>query len=183
MNCTKYIEWIALKLEGSLPEPESEELDVHLQSCSRCRAELQLQRNLVAALREEPSFELSAGFTEQVVEMATALSLARRRLPVWVLFLPVAVLLAGAITLSVVWAEQLRVLLEALRLGGWVSSAGTWVAATTEKVLARVGDIPSLSVPAAMPELGVAEKLLLTSLLSSVPVIWCFYQVYAFLRE
>ncbi|MFH0778259.1 MAG: zf-HC2 domain-containing protein [Candidatus Eisenbacteria bacterium] len=84
MKCLEAVELIAHKLEGSLPETRSLELEEHLSVCSRCRAELVLQKKILEALAEEVPSGLPADFTARVsrkaLEAARAERLNRTRL-------------------------------------------------------------------------------------------------------
>jgi anti-sigma factor RsiW len=70
VRCVDAIERIARRLEGDLPPDLVRELEEHLASCSRCRAEQAVQAALLDALATPPPVELSDDFTANVVEAA-----------------------------------------------------------------------------------------------------------------
>ena len=181
MNCVDYLELIARDLEGALSASESRELHSHLSHCSRCRAELLLQRTLTEALRDAPPAELSLDFTARVVREALATTPEKPPLPIW----PIAIATLSVLSAvaSAVWGEQLRALLAAAPVRELFSPALTWMAEVAGRTSSWTSNLPTLDMPTIVPSLGALERLLAASLLSSVPLIWCFYQVYAFLRE
>jgi anti-sigma factor RsiW len=66
MKCSDYIGWISRKLDGALSEEHVQELERHLSTCDRCRAELSLQERIVESLKEMGPSGLPADFTERV---------------------------------------------------------------------------------------------------------------------
>jgi anti-sigma factor RsiW len=184
MRCGDYIEWIARKLEGTLPEPQACELDEHLTRCSRCRAEILLQKRLMATLAQEPASELPADFTELVVHRAREIALEETRVPVWPTMLAALALVAGVTAVALAGADQLRALGS---LSGSISRplspALAWIADAMGRVFGRASDLPTVQIPPMAPLSGTLERALAATLLASVPLVWGFYQVYAFLRD
>ncbi|RPJ41196.1 MAG: hypothetical protein EHM19_12415, partial [Candidatus Latescibacterota bacterium] len=70
MRCVDSPDRIARMLEEDLPRDLERELEEHLASCARCRAERDLQAALREALAEPPAVRLSGDFTARVVEAA-----------------------------------------------------------------------------------------------------------------
>jgi anti-sigma factor RsiW len=181
MKCVDYVTWIAGKLDGSLSTEQSRELRAHPSRCARCRAELLLQRRLAESLAESPPGELSPDFTARVIREATATVRERVPVPVWPIAM--AALAAAAGVASVIWADHLGSLLQAIPTARLISPALTWISSAVEGAVGIVGELPKVGMPTTVPALGSLEKLLVATVLGSVPLVWCFYQVYAFLRE
>ena len=181
MKCLDYVSWIARELEGSLPVDQSRELRTHLSRCARCRTELLLQRRLAESLAESPPAELSPDFTAQVIRRAMSTVQDKAAVPVWPIV--TAALAAVAGVTSIVWADQLGSLLQAIHAAKLVSPTLAWISSAAEGAVGIVGDLPKVGMPSGIPALGSLEKLLVATILGSVPLVWCFYQVYAFLRE
>jgi anti-sigma factor RsiW len=181
MKCLDYVEWIASELEGALSHERSRKLHTHLSQCSRCRSELLLQRRLAEALYEEPADELSPEFTARLMQRALSAAPVKTLIPIWPIV--VAALATLAAVASAVWANQLGAFVAAIPVTKFFSPALAWMASATEGTFGRVGDLPRVEMPMGVPALGSLEKVLVSTLLSSVPLIWCFYQVYAFLRD
>jgi hypothetical protein len=140
-----------------------------------------LQRALTEALRDPVPAELSPDFTVRVVREALATGRNGAPVPVW----PIAVVLLSVMSAvaSAVWADQLRTLLEAVPVREFFSPAVAWMAEVMGRMSGWTSNLPALEAPTFVPALGTLEKVFAASLLGSVPLIWCFYQVYAFLRE
>ncbi len=181
MKCLEYVEWIASELEGSLSHGQSQELQAHLSRCSRCRTELLLQRRLAEALYEEPPEELSPDFTARLMQKALSAAPEKTPIPIWpIVVAALATLVAVA---SAVWSDQLGAFVASIPVAKFFSPALAWLASATEGTFGRVSDLPRVGMPTGVSALGSIEKVVVATLLSSVPLVWCFYQVYTFLRE
>jgi anti-sigma factor RsiW len=184
MRCSQYAVWIARKLDGSLAARNIEELEEHLAHCSRCRAELHLQKKILGSLKQEMPSGLSSGFTQRVSARAVDIARSRRRnlrLPDLV---PVLAVAAAAVLLLAFRTDLARV----------VPPLMTAFAESITGPLASVGD-GVLRVLAALPAIPSEHtafmdrmyKPLMTSMtavaVACVAVLWAFSRVRAFLRD
>jgi hypothetical protein len=101
MNCSDYLVWISLWLDGTLEEGRVRRLEAHLSECSRCRAEAHLQKNIVRALKKDVPGSLPEDFTRRVSCRAAGLTAGGRRRFRLGDLAPVLVPLAGAVLLIV----------------------------------------------------------------------------------
>lgn len=163
MDCSNYIEWIASKLDGSLDEAETRELNEHLSVCSRCCAELRLQTRLIEALAEEPPLELPADFTRRVSAKALELDNEPRRALCWDDLVPTLALVGTAVVLLVFRTWLLEPLGMAFRaLPEWIS----------------------LAVSGPLGEgTGADASLFVATLLAALCATWAVREVYATLTE
>lgn len=106
MSCSRYIEWIAARLAGSLAEDRNRELEKHLATCPRCRAELLLQKRIHTSLLKTEQSGLTAGFTERIVGQVRQRERLNRRSMRLANLLPAAALAAG-ILLAFVFRFQI----------------------------------------------------------------------------
>ena len=184
MRCVLYTQWISRMLDRSLPENELRELEEHLSCCSRCRAELLLQKKIRDALAGPLPPGLSADFTEQVTRKAAALAPRVRRPRRWPALVPAVALSAAAVallSLSPVLARLVPWPAESLVGSLLAPVARVWHALFS--LLPGPADLGLDRIP-ALPRSGdplVATVVAL--LLAGVSVVWAFRYVFAFLRE
>jgi anti-sigma factor RsiW len=182
MRCVDSIERIALRLEGELSADLARELEVHLASCARCRAEERMQMLLQQALAAPPEARLSADFTERVI--AGALRAAPRRAGppsrAWSLFAPALLASAAAALWFLFGPEIARVLTR----GG----ASEWIqlflplAQPIRSAGAETGGLFAGLLRGAGGGLQVPLPLLVVLSCSSVGLAWGVREVRAWLR-
>jgi predicted anti-sigma-YlaC factor YlaD len=151
MKCAEYVEWIARKLEGSLPAVETRELEDHLVICPRCRAEALLQAGIARAL-SEPGLEskemaLAPDFAERVSSRAFEQARRERRSRRWGYLMPVAVnatLLLLAIVYRASVATAIKPSLSAI--ANWGTATAGWVQIAFR---GATGPAPTLDASAA----------------------------------
>jgi predicted anti-sigma-YlaC factor YlaD len=184
VNCHDYAEWIARKLEGSLPRHHLQELESHLSRCSRCRAELIFQKKILASLAEVPPSELSAGFTQRVSRRALAINRSRRRAQRRIDLIPVFAIMAAAVLFTVFRVELVRVLPPLMKRITYtiatplarLDEAILWFSARVPGLLSGDADIfERVSMP-LMP-------MLIATLIACIVTFWAFSRAFTFLRE
>jgi len=184
MNCPDYMEWIARKVDGTLPYDRLEKLDAHLKRCELCRAELLLQKGIHESLKREMPSGLSADFTRRVSK--EALSLAgmdkkRWRLPDLV---PVFALAAASVLLIVFRSEVGQFLSPPMQaLGDALVAGGAAVEESAVSVLAKVPAVPE--GPSAYLEkvFTPAVTTMTAGAVALGTVLWSFSRVRAYLRD
>jgi anti-sigma factor RsiW len=183
MKCSLCVELIAAKLTGTLPEDTDRELEKHLAGCSRCRAELQLQRKIHASLLEAAPSGLPDGFTQRIrYELKASDRAARRRLA-WGSLVPVAALATG-IVLAFVFRFQIdRVVPPAME--GLASRIAGPLASFGDGILALLARLPAPAEESTWIE-GIQPLLTNTLVLSvgaCVAIFWALGKVYTYLVE
>ncbi len=184
MNCPDYAEWIAHKLDGSLSERRTKELDVHLSVCGRCRAELLLQKKIHETLARELPSGLAPDFAEQVAEKVLRDSAAEKRAERWANLVPVFAFAAGAILLIAFRSDLARIIPGLMEpMASALASPVAWIGDAILGFLAHLTDLPAEQLSA----LEVLSRPLMitvtTTLLGVIPTIWAFYRISSFLRE
>lgn len=87
-------------VDGSMLNGEKNRILVHLESCSRCRREVEVSRNLERAARSAPLLKPSREFTGRV--MGRIAPQSKRSIATWFIN-NLANILAMALVLTVVW--------------------------------------------------------------------------------
>ncbi|MBN1826143.1 MAG: hypothetical protein JW958_07750 [Candidatus Eisenbacteria bacterium] len=182
-SCALSIDRIARMLGGFLPETERTELENHLRDCSRCRAELALQRAIGDALAEKPAAVLPADFTERVMgRLEHFPTRLRPRLR--------PVLLRGA-AVAVLVAASLAPLLSGGRGGGVglsgvverVGSVFAVLAAPLEWSLRGIASLAEPAMEAAARMIPLGPIPLLALLLVGASGVWGLRAFHDYLRE
>ncbi|MCK4548452.1 MAG: zf-HC2 domain-containing protein [Candidatus Eisenbacteria sp.] len=184
MKCSDYVQWIAQEVDGTLPGSHERELQAHLSGCSRCRAELLLQRRILEALAQEVPSELPADFTRRVSEKALARARVEKRSR-W--FASLAPAFAFAVGIALLWmlrADLARVLLPATdALADTLAAPVIWMGHAILGGLARISDFPSEHLQVFERVSGPLVTTLTVTILSAIPALWAFLRAIAFLKE
>lgn len=179
MKCQDCIEWIALKLDGTLPYGDLEKLDAHIKGCDLCRMELKLQTEIQESLKREMPSGLSSDFTRRVSR--EALALAGKEKKRWQLpdLVPVFSLAAASILLFVFRSEVAQFLSpatqalgSALAAGG--AAAGDAVQESATGLLAESTYLENLFTPTA--------TMMTAGVIAVGTVFWSLSQVRSYLR-
>jgi len=184
MKCPDYIEWIARKVDGTLPFDRLEKLDAHLKRCELCRAELLLQKGIHESLKREMPSGLSTDFTRRVSK--EALSLAgmdkkRWRLPDLV---PVFALAAASVLLIVFRSEVGQFLSPAMQtLGGALAAGGAAVEESAVNVLAKVPTVPEGPLSYLERTFTPAVTIMTAGVVALGTVFWSLSRARAYLRD
>ncbi len=184
MKCPEYIEWIAAKVDGTIPFERLERLNAHLKGCDACRLELMLQEEIHESLKREMPSGLSADFTQRVSR--EALALAGKEKKRWRLhdLVPVFAVAAAGVLLVVFRTEVGQLLSPATQmLGGALASGGSAAAESAADLLARVPDVP--------PEQTARLERVFTPMVTAMTagaiavgtVFWSLTRVRAYLRD
>ncbi len=184
MKCPDYIEWIAQKVNGTLPFDRLEKLDGHLKSCELCRTELLLQKEIHESLKREMPSGLSADFTRRVSR--EALSLAGMEKKRWRLpdLVPVFALAAASVLLIVFRSEVGPFLSPAMQaLGDTLAAGGAAVEESALGLFARVPAVPE--GPSAYLEkvFTPAVTTMTAGAVALGTVFWSLSRVRAYLRD
>ena len=184
MRCSDAVEWIADKLDGTLPGDRLRELDEHLARCPRCRAELRLQEQIHSALARPVPSVLPADFARLVTERArerTRSGAVRFRWPVVVFS---SLLGLGFVSLFLLRSALARVLESAFGpaaaaaltsfrgLGGITLSPGMESLRSLSEGLHQVG-VSS----------GVTPVFLAVVLVALVTTVWASRSMWSFLHD
>ena len=184
MHCSDFAEWIAQKLEGTLPEGQARRLDEHLSECTRCRAELLLQRKIRDALSEETHSGLSADFTQLVSGKVLEIAGRERRTGRWVDLVPAFTLGAAAIALILVGADLVRVLPSPGELvSSTIFKPIGWFLQSFFGVFAGAVDYLQRQISALGLDPGSLTKTLFIALVGSLPGIWGLHKIVEFIKE
>jgi len=184
MHCSDCVELIARMLDGSLPDHRVQDLNGHLSSCSRCQAELCFQKKIREALATEVSSGLSTDFTWHVSQEAFRMTQREKRtrmvanlVPAFASAATIAVLFLLGPYLIRVFPSHVEPLADALSKS--ISWAGNTFLGVLSFLASLVGE--QISLVEAIPQPAITSVLAM--LLASIPIIWSFYRVSAFLRE
>jgi len=184
MDCSRFAEWIAKRLEGTLPEGDARTLEDHLSVCGRCRAELMLQRKIHDALGEETHSGLSAEFTGRVSDKVAKIAEAERDAKKWVSLVPALALAAAAIALFLAGADLLRVLPSPSEtLNSAVFKPIGWFLESVASALAGAFGFSGESNGAPAWLSGAFARTLFIALVGSLPGIWGLHKIFVFMRE
>ena len=184
MHCSDFAEWIARKLDGTLPERQLDMLHEHLSGCSRCRAELFLQRQMHEALSEEVYSGLSVDFTEMVTGKVVEMARRERRARVWLDLAPVFALGAAAVVVFLVGADLVRVLPSPVHpMANVLFKPVVWALELVSGLLGGLADFSREHIGGLGRLSGPLANTLLVTILGSLPAIWGFHRIVAFLRE
>jgi|GEM_PF-1031471 len=184
MNCARYAEWIARKLEGTLPRDLAHRLDVHLAGCARCRAELALQRRIEHALSQPQPSGLPADFTQKVCRRAFRASASRRRLDRFVDLIPALAFSTATLTVFLLRHELALALPSLLEpLGGVLASPVAGITNAILGFLAWIANLPAEHIPVLERLSRPVLTTLVATLLGIVPLLWALVNVIGFLKE
>jgi hypothetical protein len=184
MKCPDYIEWIAQKVNGTLPFDHLEKLDAHLKVCELCRAELLLQKGIHESLKREMPSGLSADFTRRVSR--EALSLAGMEKKRWRLpdLVPVFSLATASVLLIVFRSEVGQFLSPAMQtLGGALTAGGAAVEESAAGVLAKVPAVPEGPLFYLERAFTPAVTTMTAGAFALGMVFWSLSRVRAYLRD
>ncbi len=184
MKCSEFAELIAQKLDGSLCESEVPLLDRHLADCSRCRAELALQKRILDALSEEVHSGLSVDFTQGVTERLLGGAQTIRRFRRWPYLVPAAALAVVTFLFWLAGEDLVQPLSSVARpLVDAVSGLMVQAYSAANEVLAGIAielnERASLLQELPQP----AFNTLLVSLVALLSTVTGLYKVFAFLRN
>lgn len=185
MKCSDCVVLIARKLDGSLTEGETEQLETHLSECSRCRAELVLQKKLIHSLKQEIPGRLPGDFTRRVTEQAADLARGESRRRFRLADLLPAIPVAACVVLLVVFGRDIAGIMapamEALAdtIGGPASAFGERVA----EALAESSAVSEASLPGSEVLSRVFANTYVGITMACAAVGWAFSKAYAFVRE
>jgi anti-sigma factor RsiW len=184
MNCSDYVEWIAQKLDGTLPEQQRRELEDHSSHCDRCRAELLLQSKIHQALAQEPGPGLSPDFAERVTRRVLARAKAYRRARWFRTLAPVFAFAGGVVLLYLVRADLARALPPMMDvLADAISAPIAWLGDLVLGFLGRISNLSGQRIPVLEQMSGPLMTTLTVTVIGTVPAIWAFYRIFAFLKE
>jgi anti-sigma factor RsiW len=185
MKCSDYVAWISLKLDGTLSEGEVRDLETHLAECSRCRAELALQKKLIHSLKQEVPARLPASFTRQVTQRAKGLAGAERRRRLRLAdFLP-ALLPAAAAVLLIVFNRQISAAVSP-SMEAIAESAGGPLVSAGDRIAAALSSLATASDGSPLGSESLASILSNTYVgltIACAAITWAFTKAYTFLRE
>lgn len=184
MKCSDYVVWIAHRLDGSLTEREAEELEAHLVGCSRCRAEMALQKKLVHSLKQEIPVRLPGDFTRRVSQRAARLARQesrRFRLADLVRAVPVAAGLALLVIFSRDLAGIIAPAMESIAgaIGGPLAVFGESIAGPLSQSSAASGQ----GLPYAETLSRILANTYVGVTIACAAVAWAFSRAYAFVRQ
>jgi anti-sigma factor RsiW len=175
VNCADFVVWIAERLEGSLRNGRNRILEDHLADCARCRDELFLQKSILEALAEEGPSGLSADFTRRVSRQVREIG-TERPVSRWPLLVPAVLVGAAVVALAFLLGGQLG----ALPWGSFGQSVSAALALVGEAIAGVFSHAPDVQ------ESPIPQPILVSvlgTLIGSVPMIWAFRRIFAFLRE
>jgi anti-sigma factor RsiW len=184
MECSDCVVLIARKLDGSLAERESRLLEAHLTECSRCRAELALQRKLVHSLKQEIPQTLPPDFTRQVSRRAGQLARAEGRRRFRLAVLIPAVPLAAAAALLVIFSRDIAGIM-APAMESLAGTIGTPLAAFGESVAdlaAGMSVLPGRDIQYPEVLTRVLANSYVAAGIACTAVGWAFSKAYTFVR-
>lgn len=184
MNCSKYVEHIARRLDGSLPQSEFAELEEHLKVCGRCRAEYRLQKKIMGALGEEMySSGLSPDFTHRVMARTHEIAEARRRAEKWAPLVPALVFAATSVVLFIFRTEVSGALAPAMEIfARFVGSPVARLGDAFAGLFPGSVDLPAESVPLVQRVSQPVVLLATTLALAFGVAIWAMRKAASFLR-
>lgn len=184
MKCADYAVWIALKIDGALGADKEKELENHLTTCARCRADLMLQSRIHDALKQEMPSGLSQDFTERVSERALALTEREKRFIRLPDLAPVFGFAVGIILLLVFRTQVANSLVPLMQSFGNLLGAGA--GAVGETVLAmgeRLPELPADSTTGCTPASRMIASLGMPCFIAGMFVLWSMLRVRAYLRS
>ncbi len=182
-ECSRYIEWIGRRLDGSLSRDESAELERHLAACGRCRAEYALQRKIIAALTEEKPSRLPADFTSRVTARAMDIARARRRAERVGALVPVFALAGAAAALFIFRGQVAAALGPTMRLlGDSVAEPVSRLGSTLAGLLPAGSDMQIDSTPFVQRTLQSVIMLGGTAALMVAAAVWATRKAAELLR-
>jgi anti-sigma factor RsiW len=184
MDCSDFVELIAQKLDGLLPQSKISLLEEHLSECRRCRAELLLQKKLQDVLTENVDSGLPADFTQRVTESVLEGAQAVRRFRRWPYLVPAAAL---AVVTFLFWLtgadlfDSLSSVTQPLTetVSGGIAQAESAVNEALTRAGSELNERASLLPQLPQPMLNS----LLVSLVAVLSTIMGLYKVFAFLRD
>jgi anti-sigma factor RsiW len=162
-------------------------LEEHLSGCHRCRAELLLQNKILDALTEEMPYGLAADFTQRVSEKALDIR-PRERKPllaqVWPQLVPAFAFAVGVAVLVFLGDDLVRVLSSVAgpATGPVAGPIASFVDAVTG-LFSGAADFPQEYIPWLDRLSPALLNAIFATLLGSVPAVWGFHRVHAFLRD
>lgn len=184
MSCSKWVERIAMMLEGSLGEAELKELKDHLAGCARCRTELLLQKRIDAALRVEMRSALPADFTQRVAARAAEISRKERRARPWVVLVPP---LAAAASVAALFALGLDVArdnpsaFETLAAG--FMKPMVWISQAIISLVGSAGSLAGREAPSVARLSTPEASFVLSTLIAILPAAWSIRRIFVFMRR
>jgi anti-sigma factor RsiW len=185
MKCREYAIWITRRLDGMLNDRESRELDAHLATCSRCRAEVLLQKRILESLKREMPRDLPDDFTQRVTRQAAALRSDLRGRKLRVRDLVPAFAATAGLVLFLIFSKDIAALITpAMETFG--RALGVPLTSFGETVLGFLERIPA-SAPQSPPYLEAVVRALANTyvglLVACATVLWALSRALAFIRE
>jgi anti-sigma factor RsiW len=184
MKCSDYVKSIGQKLDGSLGEDRLVEIDRHLAACSRCRAELLLQKRIVESLMKEPLSGLSPDFTHRVSERVRRMSLSARYSWRWPALVP-AFASAAAAALVFVFRTGIAAVIAAPmeRVGAGVAGPVASLGQSISGVFAAAPGLASGNITIAESISPVPVTMLAAAGIACLAVIAAFYKASTLFHE
>jgi hypothetical protein len=181
MSCERYVEWIAARLAGSLAEDRAKELEKHMAECSRCRAELLLQKRIQTSLVKAESSGLTAGFTERIVDEVRRRERRERRLTGFTNLLPAAALAAGVVLAFVFRFQIDRYVPPAVE--GFVNRIAAPLTAFGDGVISLLGKLSATPLETGWSGWApsVMTNTLVPSAVALAAVFWALLRVRSYL--
>jgi hypothetical protein len=184
MKCSDYIEWVGRKLEGSLPPDQLRELDGHLATCDRCRAELRLQQRIVESLREDVPSGLSAGFTQRVTERVKSKPRDERFARRWPALIPAFASVAAAVLVFVFRAGIAGAVAPPLeRFGEGLAGPMASLGQSILGAFAAAPDLTGRSITIAESISPIPVTLVCAATVACLAVVVAFYKASTLLGE
>ena len=184
MKCSGYISWMGRKLDGSLPEDQLIELDRHLATCSRCRAELLLQTRIVESLREDRPSGLTPYFTHRVLKQVSRSSRSEGRAWRWPALVPALVSAVCAVIIFVFRNDLAEIVAPPVeRFSAGISNPVAAMGRSIYGVFASVPDLASTRVTVAESLSPIPVNLLIAAAVSCVAVVVAFYKASTVFEE
>lgn len=184
MDCADWARLIARRLDGTLPTHQAEALDGHLFVCTRCRAELLLQRRILEALSEEPAPTLSPDFTRRVCEIAQGTAEREKRVAAWLDLIPGLAIVITAAVLLIAGGGVLRVLTAEIGTAArHMTAPAAWLAGAVGSVFGSISNVLHVRIPGAQLLPASLSNAVLATVLAGLTALWGFYETYGFLRD
>jgi anti-sigma factor RsiW len=185
MRCSDSALWIARKLDGLLTEDEAAELQAHLRHCSRCRAELALQKKLIHSLKQESPGEVSPDFTRRVSRRAADLGRLERRRRFRVTgLLPAILPVAAAVVLILLSRDLMEVMTPAIdSLVITIAGPLAAVAEPLSNLLSNGAAGPSVDMPCPGWVSALIANVYFAVAVALAAVTWAFTKAYALMNR
>jgi anti-sigma factor RsiW len=184
MKCSDCVVLIGSKLDGTLSPDLERDLDAHLSSCSRCRAELVLQAKIGRCLAEMPPSSLAPGFAQRVSRLAVATERYEGRTRLLRRLVPAVAYAAGVALLIIFRTDIARVLPEAsTSLAGVIDVSMVRLGSVLSGVMPAPARIHAEQIPFMATLANVLGSNLVAAGMACAAVLWASRRAIAFLRD